>query len=310
MCVSSLLPAQPINGEVVYRDTSVYGVVGKAVILECGSTLPDMYIWSFTKPGTEAIKAVVYDLGHGPKIQKLAHTLGQVTVILKSADVSIDKLPVVAQGLYTCQAFYDIENLPVTIRMLLPSVVPVTKPHLLLSDGSPVEGSTIWLRCNLDNGTGPIQYAWQQENHHGNVSVFAQGGTDVVNVTEVNRNHTGWYRCLASNAVNSELGPDIPHIEVTPYTVTERGYSALERETVSLQCRAQSNPPSQYVWLYNNSQVYTGPQLTITKVLRMHTGDYACLAQNTYLNTRSKKTISLTVYCESKLCSADKSFVV
>ncbi|KAI5096574.1 carcinoembryonic antigen-related cell adhesion molecule 5 isoform X1, partial [Silurus meridionalis] len=57
-----------------------------------------------------------------------------------------------------------------------------------------------------------------------------------------------------------------------------------------------SNPPSQYVWFYNNSQVYTGPQLTITKILRMHTGYYACLAQNTYLNTRSKKTITLTVY--------------
>lgn len=80
--------------------------------------------------------------------------------------------------------------------------------------------------------------------------------------------------------------------------MTERGYSALERETVSLLCQAQSNPASQYVWFYNNSQVYTGPQLTITKILRMHTGDYACLAQNTYLNTRSKKTISLTVYCE------------
>ncbi|XP_049599476.1 V-set and immunoglobulin domain-containing protein 10-like 2 [Syngnathus scovelli] len=300
--------SQPNNGEVVYQDTTVYGVVGKAVILECGSTVPDMYIWSFTKPGTEAIKAVVYDLGQGPKIQKLAHTLGQVTVILKSADVSIDKLPVAAQGLYTCQAFYDIENSPVVYYYYvhLTVRVPVTKPHLLVSDVSPVEGSTIWLQCNLDNGTGPIQYVWQQENRHGNISAFAQGNTGVVNVTEVNRNHTGWYRCLASNAVNSEqsdriwldiiYGPDIPQIDVTPYTVTERGYSALERETVSLQCQAQSNPPSQYVWLYNSSQVYTGPQLTITKVLRMHTGDYACLAQNTYLNTRSKKTISLTVY--------------
>lgn len=97
---------------------------------------------------------------------------------------------------------------------------------------------------------------------------------------------------------SSSDGPDIPQIAVTPYTMTERGYSALERETVSLLCQAQSNPASQYVWFYNNSQVYTGPQFTITKVLRMHTGDYACLAQNTYLNTRSKKTISLTVYCE------------
>ncbi|XP_077597239.1 V-set and immunoglobulin domain-containing protein 10-like 2 [Stigmatopora nigra] len=315
--------SQNINNEVVYHDTTMYGVVGKAVILECGSAIPDIYIWSFTKPGTEAIKAVVYDLGQGPKIQKVAQTLGEVTVISKSADVSIDKIPVAAQGLYTCQAFYDIENAPVVYYYYvhLNVRVPVTKPYLLVNDVSPVEGSTIWFRCNLDNGTGPIQYMWQQENRHGNISAFAQGNSSIVNVTQVNRNHTGWYRCLASNAVNSErsdriwldiiFGPDTPRIDVTPYTVTERGYSALERETVSLQCQAQSNPPSQYVWFYNNSQVYSGPQFTITKVLRMHTGDYACLAQNTYLNTRSKKTISLTVYYPpdgSPSCSLEPAF--
>lgn len=98
--------------EVVYQDASVYGVVGKAVILECGPSVPDMYIWSFTKPGTEGIKAVVYNVGRGPKIQKLAETLGQLTVISNSAAISIEKLPLAAQGLFTCQAFYDIENEP------------------------------------------------------------------------------------------------------------------------------------------------------------------------------------------------------
>lgn len=83
--------------------------------------------------------------------------------------------------------------------------------------------------------------------------------------------------------------------------MTERGYSALEKETVSLLCQAQSNPASQYIWYYNNSQVFSGPQYTILKILRMHTGDYACMAHNTYLNTRSRKTISLTVYCECDL---------
>lgn len=63
-------------------------------------------------------------------------------------------------------------------------------------------------------------------------------------------------------------------------------------------CQASSNPPSQYIWLYNNSEIYSGPQLTITNILRIDTGYYACLAQNTYLNTRSKKNITLTVYCE------------
>lgn len=99
----------------------------------------------------------------------------------------------------------------------------------------------------------------------------------------------------------SSVGPDIPQIDVSPYSLTERGYSALERETVSLLCQAQSYPLSQYVWFYNNSKVDTGPQYTITRALRMHTGDYSCLAHNTYRNTRSKKTISLTVYCESDL---------
>lgn len=98
--------------EVVYQDASVYGVVGKAVILECGPSVPDMYIWSFTKPGTEGIKAVVYNVGRGPKIQKLAETLGQLTVISNSAAISIEKLPLAAQGLFTCQAFYDIEKEP------------------------------------------------------------------------------------------------------------------------------------------------------------------------------------------------------
>ncbi|XP_054482337.1 V-set and immunoglobulin domain-containing protein 10-like 2 [Anoplopoma fimbria] len=296
------------NWEVVYWDTSVYGVLGKAVILECGTTLPDMYIWSFTKPGTDAIKAVVYNLGKGQRIQQLAETLGQLTIISNSAAVSIENLPLTAHGLFTCQAFYDIDQEPKVFYYYvhLNVRVPVSKPYLLMSDVSPVEGSTMWMRCNLENGTGPIQYVWQHETRSGNISSFAQGNTNVINVTNVNRNHTGWYRCVATNPVNSEssnrlwldtiFGPDIPQIDVTPYSITERGYSALERETVSLLCQAQSNPASQYVWFYNNSQVYTGPQLTITKILRMHTGDYACLAQNTYLNTRSKKTISLTVY--------------
>ncbi|XP_038129832.1 V-set and immunoglobulin domain-containing protein 10-like 2 [Cyprinodon tularosa] len=296
------------NWEVVYQDTDVYGVVNKAVILECGTTVPDIYIWSFTKPGTDAIKAVVYNLGKGPRIQQFAETLGKLTIISNSAAVSIEKLLLAAHGLFTCQAFYNIDKEPIVYYYYvhLTVRVPVSKPYLLLSDVSPVEGSTMWMQCNLENGTGPIQYVWQHETRSGNITVVAQGSSSAINVTDINRNHTGWYRCVATNAVNSEssnrlwldtiFGPDIPRIDVTPYSITERGYSALERETVSLMCQAQSNPASQYVWFYNNSQVYSGPQFTITKVLRMHTGDYACLAQNTYLNTRSKKTISLTVY--------------
>ncbi|KAF5906953.1 V-set and immunoglobulin domain-containing protein 10-like 2, partial [Clarias magur] len=91
-------------------------------------------------------------------------------------------------------------------------------------------------------------------------------------------------------------GPDLPQIDATAYSVTSQGYSVLEKRNIYLTCQASSNPPSRYIWFYNNSEIYTGPQLTITNILRADTGCYACLAQNTYLNTLSKKNITLTVY--------------
>lgn len=94
------------------------------------------------------------------------------------------------------------------------------------------------------------------------------------------------------------VGPDLPQIDGTTYSVTSQGYSVLEKRNISLICQASSNPPSQYIWFYNNSEIYSGPQLTITNILRVDTGHYTCLAQNTFLNTRSKKTITLTIYCE------------
>ncbi|XP_022531716.2 V-set and immunoglobulin domain-containing protein 10-like 2 [Astyanax mexicanus] len=295
-------------GQVVYKETRTNGVVDKGVILECGTTLPDVYIWGFTRLGTDTIRAVVYNFGKGPKLQQLAKDLGDLNVISNSASLSIQKLPLAAEGLFTCQALYDTPEgarfhyYYVYLRVL----VPVSKPYVLLSDTAPVEGASVWMRCGLENGTGPVNYIWEQESRSGLLTTLIETNHSLVNVTWVTRNHTGWLRCLARNEVNQQrsdriwldviYGPDLPQIDVSPYSVTERGYSALEKETVSLMCQASSNPASQYVWFYNNSQVYTGPQLTITKILRMHTGNYACLAQNTYLNTRSKKSITLTVY--------------
>ncbi|XP_026990006.2 titin-like isoform X2 [Tachysurus fulvidraco] len=294
-------------GQVLYKEDRISGVVENEVILKCGPTLPDVYIWSFTKPGTETIRAVVYNFGKGPKLQPLAQDLGDLN-ISSSASLYIEKLPLAAEGLYTCQALYDTAEVPklyyyyVYLRVL----VPVSKPYILQSDSSAVEGLSFWMYCTLGNGTEPIHYIWEQENRSGQVSIQAESNSSLLNMTLVTRNHTGWFRCMARNEVNEQrsdriwldvlYGPDLPLINSTTYTVTSEGYSVLEKRNISLMCQASSNPPSQYTWFYNNSEIYSGPELTITNILRADTGYYACLAQNTYLNTQSKKTITLTVY--------------
>lgn len=83
--------------------------------------------------------------------------------------------------------------------------VPVTKPYIVMSDSSPVEGTSVTMRCGLENGTGPINYIWEQESRESQLTIMAEIYDDNrFNVTDVNRNHTGWYRCLASNLVNQQ----------------------------------------------------------------------------------------------------------
>ncbi|XP_014900496.1 carcinoembryonic antigen-related cell adhesion molecule 5-like [Poecilia latipinna] len=309
------------TGEVVYQDASVYGVVDKAVVLECGAVLPDLYIWSFTEPGTDAIKAVLYDLGKGPRIQKLAKMVGPVTILPNTASISIEKLPLAAHGLFTCQAFYDIEDEPIVYYYYvhLTVQVPVSKPYLVMSEASPIEGSSIWMNCSVENGSEPLQYKWQHETLNEDISDLSQNSS-IITVTSISRNYTGWYHCEVSNAVNNDTsnrllinvtyGPDEPQIDVTPFHITKHGYSALENETVSMYCEAQSNPGSQYIWFYNDSKISTRPLLAIDKLLRSHTGNYTCVAQNSHLHTQSSKTLSLTVYYPpdgSPMCSVESA---
>jgi len=87
---------------------------------------------------------------------------------------------------------------------LVSDTVPVSKPDLLMSDASPVEGSTMWMRCNVESGTEPIRYVWQHEAGSGSITTLSQGNSSVITITNVHRNHTGWYRCVAGNYINSE----------------------------------------------------------------------------------------------------------
>ena len=60
------------------------------------------------------------------------------------------------------------------------------------------------LRCGLGNGTSPILYEWEHERPGTPVTTIARGNSSMLIMSNVNRNNTGWYRCVVSNAVNLE----------------------------------------------------------------------------------------------------------
>ncbi|XP_043936764.1 V-set and immunoglobulin domain-containing protein 10-like 2 [Protopterus annectens] len=298
----------PKAQQTLYVDMTTKGVLGRSVQLSCGETLPNIYIWSFTTPDTGSLQAVLFGTQGVNVLDSKTSQYGKIGFIAENASLTINNLQLQAMGRFTCQAF-NMMNDSLTLIYFntdLTVLVPVAKPEVRMSRSSPEEGTPVTVQCLLKAGTPPINYMWTQEATLSGLTVILTEDSNLVNVTSVHRNHTGRYICKVSNEVNEEssdgvwmnvtYGPDEPVITIFPLSITERGFTANEEDTISLICQAASNPPSSYFWLYNNSQVSVGQTYQISKISRRQTGSYTCQAENRHLNTRAQTSISLTVY--------------
>ncbi|XP_029626412.1 V-set and immunoglobulin domain-containing protein 10-like 2 [Salmo salar] len=118
LCLFLCLLQPPLQGleivdpeEVEYIRQEARGVVGGSVTLECGSTMPDILIWGFTRPGSQSNLAVAYNYGHGPMLQPLlSSSLGHLKLMPNTSSLLLDELHHEAQGMYTCQAIYNTDR--------------------------------------------------------------------------------------------------------------------------------------------------------------------------------------------------------
>ncbi|CAL1571007.1 unnamed protein product [Knipowitschia caucasica] len=100
----------PEPEEVEYVRTNVTVAAGGSVTLLCGSPPPHIFIWGFTKPGSDNNIAVAYNYGHGSKVQSNSEDLGLLSIPENSSCLRIDDVQSEGQGMFTCQALYDEEE--------------------------------------------------------------------------------------------------------------------------------------------------------------------------------------------------------
>lgn len=108
LCVTGLEIFDP--EEVEYIRSHATATVGGSVTLDCGSTVPNIFIWGFTRAGTDNNIAVAYNYGQGPKLQSQSGSLGRIQVPVNTSALVIEELQRDAQGMYTCQALYDTDE--------------------------------------------------------------------------------------------------------------------------------------------------------------------------------------------------------
>ncbi|CAJ1064985.1 uncharacterized protein LOC118341977 [Xyrichtys novacula] len=116
-CVLICWLALPLQGleildpeEVEYIRSNTTASVGGSVTFDCGPTVPTIFIWGFTKPGTENNVALAYNYGQGPKLQAQSSSMGHIRVPENTSALVIEELQKEAEGMYTCQALYDTDD--------------------------------------------------------------------------------------------------------------------------------------------------------------------------------------------------------
>lgn len=90
-----------------YVGSQIRLAAGGSVSLSCGSAEPNIFIWGFTKLGTDNNVALAYNYGQGAKVQSQASALGHVQVPANSSGLVIEEVRREAGGTYTCQALYN-----------------------------------------------------------------------------------------------------------------------------------------------------------------------------------------------------------
>ncbi len=102
----------PDPDEIEYIRQHVEATVNSTVHLHCGSDVPTLFIWVFSRPGTERNEPLAYNYGQGSKLLALASTLGEISLLTNTNTLVIEGVSDEAEGVYTCQALYDIEEPP------------------------------------------------------------------------------------------------------------------------------------------------------------------------------------------------------
>lgn len=117
MCLLLWSLLSPVTGleifdpeEVEYIRCHANATAGGSVTLDCGSIMPTIFIWGFTKPGTDNNVALAHNYGQGPKVQAQSGSLGRVQVPANTSALLIEELQMEAAGTYTCQALYDTDE--------------------------------------------------------------------------------------------------------------------------------------------------------------------------------------------------------
>ncbi|XP_031642389.1 hemicentin-1 isoform X3 [Oncorhynchus kisutch] len=208
-----------------------------------------------------------------------------------------DPLTLASHGEYTCVAFNNITDRNSTASKMLTIIAPVTMTMVKVIGAQPILNERFSLTCETAGTVYSIQ--WMRNGW----PLYADNRTDfsmnnnTLTFNSVQDSDIGDYQCSASNPLSNmtssnyrlivNYGPEMPVI--TGPALGETGHN------LTFNCSASSQPPSQFIWFFNGSQVVTGSVYETGPLTLASHGEYTCMAFNNVTGRNSTVSKMLIV---------------
>ncbi|XP_052400814.1 B-cell receptor CD22-like [Carassius gibelio] len=142
--------------------------------------------------------------------------------------------------------------------------------------GEIVEGDSVTLICSSDSNPPP-EINWFKEGR------FLRSGR-IYNISKISSNHSGEYKCKSSNKHGWKYSAVTLNVMYPPKDVAVSNFSLsdviAERDSVTLICSSDSNPPAEMSWFKGRTFVGSGSIYSISNISSDDRGEYKCKSSN------------------------------
>ncbi|KAK6469883.1 carcinoembryonic antigen-related cell adhesion molecule 20-like, partial [Huso huso] len=160
----------------------------------------------------------------------------------------------------------------------------ITNVNVKPSLAQPIANQALKLTCEVLGSQTVSSRLWMKDSQPLSTSdrITLSVDNSTVSFNPVLQSDNGEYQCKASNPV-SEVTSAGYRLEVNygpeQASITAPD-SAAEGSSVTFTCSAQSLPPCNYTWYFNETETAQGLQYNIASVTNADRGSYTCVAWN------------------------------